>query len=176
MSRPARISPAAGIAARIKKLDHVGIATLDMAAMAELLTGVFGASLISGGDNDTTGIRLMQLHCGGFKLELMQPLRDDSILATRLGKNGPGFHHMTFIVDDVEKTVDDLDAAGIKTLGTNLASANWRETFLPPQLTSGALLQLVDSARRWDVPTAAYSVEDVLHGRVVWKDYVDCLR
>ncbi len=49
-------------------------------------------------------------------------------------------------------------------------------SFLPPQVTFGTLLQLVDSTRPWDVPTTAYTVDDVLNGRVVWEDYVDCLR
>ena len=67
-------------------------------------------------------------------------------------------------------------AAGIETVGTNLVSPHWRESFLDPQLTFGTLLQLVDSTRRWDVATTAYTIDDVLDGRVVWKDYVDCLR
>jgi hypothetical protein len=37
-------------------------------------------------------------------------------------------------------------------------------------------LQLVDSTRPWDVPATAYTIEDVLNGRVVWDDYVACLR
>jgi methylmalonyl-CoA/ethylmalonyl-CoA epimerase len=168
--------PAGGIAGRIRKLDHVGIATTDMAQAAAFFAGVLGATLLAGGDNDSTGIRLMQFSCGGFKIELMQSIRDDSILASRLANRGPGFHHMTFMVDDLVQTISDLETAGIETLGTNLASVNWRESFLPPQLTSGALVQLVDSARRWDVPATSYSIDDVLDGRVVWRDYVDCLR
>src|ERR1700684_24055 len=83
-------------------------------------------ALIAGGDNDTTGVRLMQLSCGGFKVELMQPLHDDSLVAKRLARHGPGFHHLTFFVDDLVQTVDDLAAAGVATIGTNPASPHWR--------------------------------------------------
>jgi methylmalonyl-CoA/ethylmalonyl-CoA epimerase len=165
-----------GIEAHVRRLDHIGIATASMPEAVALFAGLLGGTLIAGGDNDTTGIRLMQLSCGGFKVELMQPLRDDSLVAKRLAKHGPGFHHLTFFVDDLPRTVDDLAAAGIHTIGTNLASPHWRESFLDPQLTFGTLLQLVDSTRRWDVPTTAYTIDDVLNGRVVWEDYVDCLR
>jgi methylmalonyl-CoA/ethylmalonyl-CoA epimerase len=167
---------ATDVARRIRKLDHIGIATTDMAAAVALFAGVLGATLISGGDNDRTGIRLMQLSCGGFKIELMQPLRDDSLIVPRLAKHGPGFHHVTFLVDDLVETIDGLAAAGVGCVGTNLASPNWRESFLDPRQTFGTLLQMVDTTRRWDVPTTAYSVEDVLNGDVVWNDYVDCLR
>jgi methylmalonyl-CoA/ethylmalonyl-CoA epimerase len=169
-------APASGVARHIRKLDHIGIATTDMPAAAALFVGVLGATLIAGGDNDGTGIRLMQLSCGGFKVELMQPLRDDSLISPRVAKHGPGFHHLTFVVDDIVETIDDLAAVGVGTVGTNLASANWRECFLAPRQTFGTLLQLVDTVRRWDVPTTAYSVDDVLGGAVVWRDYVDCLR
>jgi hypothetical protein len=148
-----------------------------MSAAVGLFAGVLGATLISGGDNDRTGIRLMQLSCGGSKVELMQPLRDDSLISSRLATHGPGFHHMTFVVDDVVETMDDLAAAGVGTVGTSLASANWRESFLSPKQTFGTLLQIVDTARRWDIPTTAYSIEDVLNGAVVWnEDFIDCLR
>jgi catechol 2,3-dioxygenase-like lactoylglutathione lyase family enzyme len=164
------------IGARVRRLDHLAIATLDMAEPVELFCGIFGARLIAGGDNDITGTRLMHLWCGGFKLELMQPLRPDSPLAPRLHRAGPGFHHITFVVNDVVQTIDDLAAAGLETVGTDLGSPRWRETFLPPARTFGTLIQLVDTTRSWDAASAEYGVADVLAGRVVWRDYVDCLR
>jgi methylmalonyl-CoA/ethylmalonyl-CoA epimerase len=170
------MAPDTGVGRHIKKLDHIGIATTEMEAAVALFVGVLGATLLSGGDNDKTGIRLMQLSCGGFKVEFMQPLRDDSLISARLAKHGPGFHHLTFVVDDIAETIDDLAAVGVGTVGANLASPNWRECFLAPRQTFGTLLQIVDTVRRWDVPATAYSVDDVLSGGVVWKDYVDCLQ
>jgi methylmalonyl-CoA/ethylmalonyl-CoA epimerase len=165
------------VARHIKKIDHIGIATADMTAAVGLFVGVLGATLIAGGDNDRTGVRIMQLSCGGFKIELMQPLHGNSLISPRLATHGPGFHHLTFVVDDVVETIGDLAAAGVGTVGTSLASANWRESFLSPKQTFGTLLQIVDTARRWDIPTAAYSVADVLNGAVLWnEDFIDCLR
>src|SRR5207244_10189058 len=122
--------------------DHVAIAALDLVEPAKLFVNLFGASLIAGGDNHLTGVRLMQLACGGFKLELMQPLRPDSLIAPQLAKSGPGFHHMTFLVDDLPETIGALDAAGAPTVGTDLPSPRWRETSLPPRFPCGTLLQL----------------------------------
>jgi methylmalonyl-CoA epimerase len=176
MSAPGRAARAADVAGHVRKIDHVAIATTDMPEAVALFAGMLGATLIAGGDNDVTGIRLMHLSCGGFKIELMQPLRDDSLIAPRLARYGPGFHHLTFMVDDLPETIEDLAAAGVATVGTNLASPHWRESFLAPRQTFGTLLQMADTTRRWDVPATSYSIEDVLGGRVVWNDYVDCLR
>jgi methylmalonyl-CoA/ethylmalonyl-CoA epimerase len=161
---------------RIRKVDHVAIAIPDMAAAMPLFRDALGGRFISGGDNDLTGIRLMHLMLPGFKLELLQPLRGDSLLARSLERRGPGFHHMTFFVDDVAATVDALEADGFQTTGTDLSSQAWSETFLSPSASFGALLQFVATTREWSVPTRDYELEDVLAGRVVWRDYVACVR
>src|SRR2546429_5199839 len=98
---PPTTAAGAAVAEHVRKIDHVAIAAFDLLEPAKLFVDLFGASLIAGGDNHLTGVRLMQLACGGFKLELMQPLRPDSLIAPQLAKSGPGFHHMTFLVDDL---------------------------------------------------------------------------
>jgi methylmalonyl-CoA epimerase len=161
---------------RIQKVDHVAILLEDMAAAMPLFRDALGGRFLSGGDNDDTGVRLMHLMLPGFKLELMQPLRADSLVSRSLETRGPGFHHMTFFVDDVLATVDALEGDGFRTTGTATVSANWSETFLRPGDSFGALLQFVKTEREWDVRTRDFGVEDVLAGRVVWRDFVACLR
>jgi methylmalonyl-CoA/ethylmalonyl-CoA epimerase len=163
-------------AERIQKVDHVAILVEDMAPAIPLFRDALGGRFIAGGDNDDTGVRLMHLMLPGFKLELMQPLREGSLVSRSLETRGPGFHHMTFFVDDVLTTVDALEAGGFRTTGTAVDSANWQETFLRPVDTFGALLQFVATPRDWDVPARDYDVEDVLQGRVVWRDFVACVR
>ena len=161
---------------RITKVDHVAIVVPDMAAAMPLFRDTLGGKFVSGGDNDGTGIRLVHLMLPGFKLELMAPLREDSIVASSLARRGPGFHHVTFFVDDVLKTVDALEASGFTTTGTDISSENWSETFLRPAETFGALLQFVATTREWNVPTRDFELEDVLAGRIVWRDFVPCIR
>jgi methylmalonyl-CoA/ethylmalonyl-CoA epimerase len=38
------------------------------------------------------------------------------------------------------------------------------------------LLQFVSSTRTWGVATEDFTLDDVLAGRVVWRDYLACLR
>lgn len=160
---------------RIERLDHVAIAVEDMAATVPLFVGALGARFITGGDNHENGLRLVHLQFPGLKLELMQPIGDHSILASSLADRGPGFHHMTFFVDDVPKTVDALEADGFDPVGTDLSVPTWRETFLRPADTFGALIQFVDSTRTWGVPTEEFGFDDVLAGDVVWRDHLACL-
>lgn len=164
------------VSERIRHLDHVAVALVDMAPAARLFIDVLGGRLLSGGDNDETRTRLMQVACGGFKVELMQPLHADTTLARHLGKRGEGLHHLTFMVDDVPSTVSSLDACGYDTVGTDTSPPNWAETFLSPRQSFGALIQFCATTLRFDVEADSYGVDDVLAGRVVWRDRVACLR
>jgi methylmalonyl-CoA/ethylmalonyl-CoA epimerase len=147
-----------------------------MAEAVQLFHDALGGHFLNGGDNDDTGIRLAHFTFAGFKVELMQPLHADSVLAETIRRRGPGFHHLTFMVDDVATTEHYLHARGLPTTGTDISSANWSETFLRPAATFGALLQFVSSKLRWDLPNDAISLDDVLAGNVIWRDYVACVR
>jgi methylmalonyl-CoA/ethylmalonyl-CoA epimerase len=162
------------VAQRISHVDHVGIAVPSIEAAAPLYVDVLGGELLSGGDNLATGLRLVHLRFPGFKLELMESRRPDSLIAPWLERSGPGLHHITFFVDDIPRTVGALEAAGVRTVGTATASANWSETFLHPADTGGPLLQMVASARRWDVREEGFDLADVLAGRIIWDDFVPC--
>lgn len=174
MSREARGQ--SRVSDHITKVDHIAIALEDISAAMPLFRDALGGRFIAGGDNLQTGVRLVHLMLPGFKLELMQSLRDDSILAPSMRRRGPGFHHMTFFVDDIPATVDAFSTAGFETTGTDVSSPNWSETFLRPRDSFGAMLQFVSTEREWDVPTRDFALEDVLAGRVQWRDFVPCLQ
>lgn len=78
-----------------------------------LFHDTLGGRFLSGGDNEQTGIRLLHLALPGLKVELLQPLREDSLVSPFLTRKGSGFHHLTLFVDDVPTTVDTLEAAGV---------------------------------------------------------------
>lgn len=155
------------------RVDHLGIVVLSVAEAVPLYRDALGGEFLVGGDNDVTGVRLVHFMLPGFKIELMQPLRDDSIISDFLARRGPGFHHLTTMVDDLPAMMGDLD---FQTVGTDLSSPRWSETFLSPRETFGALFQFVSTTLRWDQPAPGITLDDVLAGRVVWKDWVACPR
>ena len=168
--------PDPGIGARIQRLDHVAISVDDIRAARALFVDLLGGRFINGGDNHPTGVRIIHLGVGGATVELMQPLRADCQLAEHIRKRGTGFHHLTFVVDDLPQTITELDVLGVRTVGTQLEPRHWRETFLSPRNTFGALVQLVDTDLDWHTPTSDYDFDDVLAGRVEWLEAIACVR
>jgi methylmalonyl-CoA/ethylmalonyl-CoA epimerase len=163
---------AAATAALVQRFDHVAVAVWDLAEAVPLYRDLLGGELISGGDDDRLHIRTLQLrYPPGVKVELMQPLREDSYLAAYLRRHGPGFHHMTCFVADVAEAAQRLTAAGFETVDTATGNPWWRETFVRPSSGFGTLIQLAATDLEWTRPVVpeGATVEDVLAGRLVWE-------
>jgi methylmalonyl-CoA/ethylmalonyl-CoA epimerase len=152
----------------IRKVDHVAIAVADLGEAVELFVDILGGTFVIGGDDEGHGLRNVQLALGGVKIELIQPIRDDSALQRFLDRRGPGFHHLTVLVDDLEAAIGTLTAAGREVVDTDTTQAAWKETYVRPRSAFGTLLQVVETDRDWDAPLGEITLDAVLAGRVVW--------
>lgn len=154
----------------LRQVDHVGIAVRDLGAAVALFCDVFGGRFMVGGDEDEMGIRTVQLDVPpGIRLELMQPLHQGSYLQRFIDKHGEGFHHMTVFVEDVARAAAALEAAGYEVVDTEILRSIWYQTYLRPKHGFGTLLQLVQTDRDWSEPWGAFDLDDVMAGRVVWR-------
>lgn len=157
----------------VTRLDHVAVAVWDLAEAVPLYHDLLGGVLIGGGDDERLKLRTLQLRFEpSTKIELLQPLTDDSYLADYLRKHGPGFHHMTCFVDDVPTAVRALAAAGYETVDTSLGNESWQETFVRPSSGFGTLIQLARSTLEWTRPVMpeGAGIPDVIAGRILWND------
>lgn len=163
-----QVPPEAGVL----RMDHVAVAVRDPREGAALFSVALGGRFLFGGDNDRQGIRVVQFVLpGGMKIELISPLRDDAPVARFLERRGPGVHHLTLLVADVEVAVARLTGLGYEVVDVDLSSPHWREAFVRPRSGCGTLLQLADTTARWDTPAASgITLDDALAGRVVFTD------
>jgi methylmalonyl-CoA/ethylmalonyl-CoA epimerase len=151
-------------------IDHIAIAVKSIREAFSLFVDVFGAEFICGADDDRLGIRTIQLRLPpGVKIELMEPINEDSYLERYLNKHGPGFHHMTTFVPDIEQVIPELEERGFDVVDTDVSDPAWRETYVRPRRGFGTLLQIVDTTADWHTPRPGMTPEDVLAGRLVWK-------
>jgi methylmalonyl-CoA/ethylmalonyl-CoA epimerase len=153
----------------VRHVDHVAIAVPDLAAAWRLFGETLGGDFIAGGDDTEIGIRVLQLKFPpGIKIELLEPLDSTSYLQGFLDEMGPGFHHLTIMVDDVVAADEELRSAGWETTDLDLDDPRWREVYLRPRSTFGTLIQLTDSREDWHTPHTHITPQDVFAGRVLW--------
>ena len=127
------------------RLDHVAIAVPDLEAALvpyRALGAVVGPRL----DLPEHGVTVAFLLLPNSKLELMQPLGEESPLAGFLRRSpGGGLHHVCFLVEDIGAARDRAVAAGLRVLGTGepRVGAHGRPViFLHPAGLSGTLVEL----------------------------------
>lgn len=159
----------------LDRFDHIGIAVRDIGRAAELYGGVFGGTLVRGGDDLDLGIRTMQFKFPpGVKVELLTPI-GNSYLARYIDKHGEGFHHATLFVANVRDAVAELESRGFELVDFDDAMDTWQEVFVRPSSGFGTLLQLVTSTLDWTTPTEGMTVEQVLNGEWRWMNN-QCIR
>ncbi|MEM7275055.1 MAG: VOC family protein [Actinomycetota bacterium] len=94
---------------------------------------------------------------GGTKLELLEPYPGpgSDFLTRFLHRNGPGPHHLTFKVQDIEAAMATAGDLGYQIVNTQLESEDWKEAFLHPKQSHGIVIQLAQQGpdAGWDEPS-----------------------
>lgn len=130
----------------IQGIHHIGVAVSDLTAAKTLCSAILG---LKEGNEDVVkeqGVRLKVYFAGGVRIELLEPLNQDTPVGRFLMKRGPGLHHIAYKVDNIQKSLTQMKEAGVKLIdekprrgahGTKIA-------FLHPTSTNGVLTELVE--------------------------------
>jgi methylmalonyl-CoA/ethylmalonyl-CoA epimerase len=135
----------------IKRIDHIAIVVPDIEASLSFWRDTLGLDLSHILDVPEQQAAIAFLPTGGSEVELVQPTTTDSGLARYLGKRGPGIHHICFEVDDLDRTLADLKARGVRLIDeTPKAGAGGKKlAFIHPESANGVLVEL------YELPSAA---------------------
>jgi methylmalonyl-CoA/ethylmalonyl-CoA epimerase len=128
-------------------LDHVAVGASSLRHGWELFGGLLGGSWAYGGHSP--GFWWGQLRfSAGPKVELLTPTGgpDSAFLERFLADRGPGFHHLNFIVPDIDVTLGKIRALGVEPVGVRLQDPRWKEAFLHPGDAYGTVIQVAEQA------------------------------
>lgn len=130
----------------IGRLNHVAIAVKDLAAAAAVYRDTLGASVSEAVPQPEHGVSTIFVTLPNTKIELLEPLGDNSPIAKFLERNADGgIHHICYEVDDILAARDRLVAKGARVLGSGepRAGAHGKPVlFLHPKDFCGALVEL----------------------------------
>jgi len=130
----------------IGRLNHVAIAVPDMAAATAQYRDVLGANVTAPQDEPDHGVSVVFVTLANTKIELLQPLGEDSPIAGFLAKNpAGGMHHICYEVTDILAARDRLTTAGARILGDGtprIGAHGKRVLFLHPKDFNGTLIEL----------------------------------
>jgi methylmalonyl-CoA/ethylmalonyl-CoA epimerase len=132
----------------LSTIDHVGVAVEDIDSALALYRDSFGMPLVHRETVPEQGVDAALLDIGGGHVELLQPLGPETAVGKFLARRGPGLHHVAYRVDDVEKTLNALAAAGLRLIDEQPRTGirGSRVAFLHPASTGGVLTEIVQPA------------------------------
>ncbi len=130
----------------IGRLNHVAIAVPDLEAATAIYRDTLGAEVSAPQDVPEHGVTVVFVLLPNTKIELLQPLGENSPIAAFLAKNASGgIHHICYEVSDIIAARDQLIASGARVLGdgTPKIGAHGNPVlFLHPKDFCGTLVEL----------------------------------
>ena len=128
------------------RLNHVALAVPDLAAAIAAYRDRLGARLSAPQALPEHGVTVVFVDVGNTKIELLEPLGENSPIAAFLDKNpSGGMHHVCYEVDDILAARDRLKASGARVLGDGsptIGAHGKPVLFLHPKDFFGTLIEL----------------------------------
>jgi methylmalonyl-CoA/ethylmalonyl-CoA epimerase len=130
----------------IGRLNHVAIAVRDIAKAAAVYRETLGADVSEKVAQPDHGVSTVFINLPNTKIELLEPLGENSPIQKFLEKSPDGgIHHVCYEVDDILAARDRLKAAGARVLGggePKIGAHGKPVLFLHPKDFSGTLVEL----------------------------------
>jgi methylmalonyl-CoA/ethylmalonyl-CoA epimerase len=130
------------------RVDHIGVAVDDLDAAIALHEGAYGMALLHREVVDEQGVEAVLLDVGENHVELLRPLAEESPVGRFLASRGPGLHHVAYQVTDVDATLTELRARGLRLIDETPRPGvrGSRVAFLHPAASGGVLTEIVQPA------------------------------
>ena len=129
----------------ISNIDHIAIAVRNLDSAVErfrALTGV-GPDDIRIEEVPSENVRVAFIPIGDSKIELLEPLSDESPLSKFLEKRGDGLHHIALETDDLETETRRAESSGIAPLSApSMGAGNKKIVFSTRKRPTGSLSNL----------------------------------
>jgi len=128
----------------MQKVEHIGIAVKSLEVSISLFEKLLNTSCYKTELVESEQVNTAFFKKGEMKIELLESLTADAVIAKFIEKKGEGVHHIAFDVTDIEAEMKRLQAEGFILLNEKpkQGADNKLVCFLHPKTTNGVLIEL----------------------------------
>lgn len=132
----------------LKKVDHIGIAVKNLDETIPYYTETLGLKVLKIEEVASESVRVAFIDAGNVKLELLEPMSDQSAIHSFIEKKGQGIHHIAFGVEGIEERMNELREKGVRILNEQpkIGAGGAQVAFLHPKSSFGVLYELCDKS------------------------------
>ena len=125
------------------RVDHIAIAVNNVKEALKNYQNILNIEKIDIEEVPNEKVRVVMLKLEDSRIELMEPMADDSPISKFLKDKGEGIHHIAITADNIEDDIDRAKKNGIRFLGEIRSGSYGRKiTFIHPKSLNGVLTEL----------------------------------
>jgi LAO/AO transport system kinase len=135
---------AAGLGEAGLRLDHLGVAVRSIAAARGFYEGL-GLRVAGEETVAAEGVRVAMVPLGEMRVELLEPVGEETVVGRFLARRGEGLHHIAMRCADLEGMFARLRARGVRLVSERIGvgAGGHRYFFVHPASTGGVLVEMV---------------------------------
>jgi len=128
----------------MQKVEHIGIAVSSLATSVPLFEKLLNSSCYKTETVNEERVNTAFFRTGETKIELLESMDSEGVIARFIEKKGEGVHHIAFAVDNIMEEMNRLKAEGFLLLNETpkKGADNKLICFLHPKHTNGVLIEL----------------------------------
>ena len=138
------------------RIDHLGIAVKSLATARAFYEAV-GLAVTHEEEVAHEGVRTAMVPVGESRIELLEPLGDDTPVGKFLAKRGEGLHHVALHVDDISATLEQMKKRGVEIASPQIqvGAGGHLYFFVHPRSAGGVLVEICQDPVQNPVADAA---------------------
>ena len=129
----------------VVKIEHIGIAVANLEETLKMYLDVLGLKEEEIERESINNMNVAMLPVGESKIELLEPMDKEGVIAKFIANKGEGIHHLAVGVNNIVEELNTLKAKGIPLVDTEpkIGAGGHKVAFLHPKATK-ILLELVE--------------------------------
>ncbi len=133
----------------MKKIEHIGIAVKNLEASIFLFEKLLNTTSYKTEEVEIEKVKTAFFKQGETKIELLESLEIDGVIAKYIDKKGEGVHHIALEVESINEEMARLKNEGFVLLSEHpkKGADNKMVCFLHPKGTNGVLIELCEEIK-----------------------------
>jgi len=128
------------------RVDHIAIAVKNVEVALKNYQNILNINKIEIEEIPNEKVRVVMLNLEDTRIELLEPMKDDSPISKFLNEKGEGIHHIAITADNIEQDVARGEKHCMIFLGGIRTGSYGRKiTFIHPKTLNGVLTEFCQS-------------------------------